>query len=474
MALLRAIVLSLLALHSLADLNIGFTSYDNDFIEPSYILGKNWNATTVVAQESIVQWADWLAAQGPWSVTTSKSFLAPSNNTHDYLSWAPYSWPNCTGVGNTTELTPQQIWVTCPYITLDGQFNPDYRTVNNTGAFSAMSDAVFYNAVAWTINGSSVYAANVASWINTWFLAPDTYMNPNLNYAQVVRGPGADTGTHTGVLDLKCMVKVVNAVLVLRAGNASEWTETIDSGLVNWTTTYIGWLTTNQIALQEAAATNNHGSYYYNQLAALQILVNDLAGANATIQKYFSTLYQNQVEASGEQPFEAARTRPYHYRCYNLAAMITNARLGAHVGFNAWNLTTSTGGTIKAALDFTMTVPPKNETASELFPDVGAGAAVYGDPQGTYATFLSSSEQDYPAEPFFFWDQPLSDSGWVRAHAGSAGAATPSGTSASTPASSGASASKNASARTRVLLGSPSERLLGAAIMVLIHVLLFA
>ena len=46
---------------------------------------------------------------------------------------------------------------------------------------------------------------------------------------------------------------------------------------------------------------SNHGSYYYSQLGALQILVNDLAGANATIQKYFSTLYQNQVEADGEQ-----------------------------------------------------------------------------------------------------------------------------------------------------------------------------
>jgi hypothetical protein len=79
-------------------------------------------------------------------------------------------------------------------------------------------------------------------------------MNPNLNYAQVIRGPHANIGAHTGVLDLKCMTKVVDAVLVLRAGNASEWTETIDSGLVNWTTTYIGWLTTNQIALQEAAA----------------------------------------------------------------------------------------------------------------------------------------------------------------------------------------------------------------------------
>lgn len=472
-ALLRAIVLSLLAAHSLADdLNIGFSSYDNDFLEPSYILGKNWNPTTVVAQESIVQWADWLAAQGPWSVTT-KPFLAPSNNTHDYLSWAPYAWPNCTGVGNTTELTQQQIWVTCPYVTLDGQFNPDYRTVNNSGDFSAMSDAVLYNALAWTINGSSVYASNVASWINTWFLAPDTYMNPNLDYAQVVRGPGADTGTHTGVLDLKCMTKVVDAVLILRGGKVPEWTEAIDSGLVNWTTTYIGWLTSNELALQEAASTNNHGSYYYSQLGALHILVNDLAGANATIQKYFSTLYQNQVEASGEQPFEAVRTRPYHYRCYNLAAMITNARLGAHVGFDAWNLTTATGGTIKAALDFTMTVPPGNETASELYPSVGAGAAVYGDPQGTYAKFLNSSEENYPAEPWFLWNQPLSDLGWVRAHAGGAGAATPSGTASGAAASSSAGAEKNESVRTRVLFGTPTELLLGVAIIVLIHVLLF-
>jgi hypothetical protein len=46
---------------------------------------------------------------------------------------------------------------------------------------------------------------------------------------------------------------------------------------------------------------SNHGSYYYNQLAALQILVNDTAGANATIQKYFSTLYKKQIGADGEQ-----------------------------------------------------------------------------------------------------------------------------------------------------------------------------
>lgn len=154
-----------------------------------------------------------------------------------------------------TSPSSDAVWVTCPYYQRDGEFNPDFRLVNNSGAFSAMADAVLYNSLAWVINGSSQYASNVASFIDTWFLANETYMNPNLDYAQVQRGPGSNKGTHTGVLDFKCMVKVVNAVLVLRAGNAPQWTSEIDSGLLAWTKTYIGWLTSSAIALEEAAAT---------------------------------------------------------------------------------------------------------------------------------------------------------------------------------------------------------------------------
>ena len=112
-----------------------------------------------------------------------------------------------------------------------------------------------------------------------------------------------------------------------------------------------------------------------------------------------------------------------------------------------------------------MTVPPKDEPASELFPSVGAGASVYGDPQGKYAAFLSTSQADYPSDQWFFWDQPLSDSGWVRAHATSSGTG---------PSAAATSTAKNASARTQVLFGSPGELLLGAVVMILIHGLLFA
>ena len=85
--LLFVVVLFLLAVRSLADLNVAYTSYYNDFIEPSYVLGKNWSSTTVVAQQSIVQWADWLAAKGPWCTFHSFSFPSLLKSPLPQIGW---------------------------------------------------------------------------------------------------------------------------------------------------------------------------------------------------------------------------------------------------------------------------------------------------------------------------------------------------------------------------------------------------
>jgi len=94
------------------------------------------------------------------------------------------------------------VWVTCPYYVRDGLFNPDGRLVDDVGNFSDMADAVLYNAMAWVLTGESKYSANAAHFVDTWFLNKDTSMNPNLNFAQMQRGPGpsGQTGSHTGVL----------------------------------------------------------------------------------------------------------------------------------------------------------------------------------------------------------------------------------------------------------------------------------
>lgn len=69
---------------------------------------------------------------------------------------------------------------------------------------------------------------------------------------------------------------------------------------------------------------SNHGTFYFAQLASLQIMNNDTDGAAATVQEYFTTTFLGQINANGDQPLESIRTRPYHYLAYNLAAMIVS------------------------------------------------------------------------------------------------------------------------------------------------------
>ncbi|KAL9709182.1 hypothetical protein Ac2012v2_007537 [Leucoagaricus gongylophorus] len=182
----------------------------------------------------------------------NKPFAPSSGDKHDYLSWAPYLWPNCSAVGNKTELTPEEIWMTCPYENRDGQFNPDARLVNNIGDFESLANAVLYNAIAFSITKNATFAESVASWIRTWFLNNSTLMNPNLNYAQVHRGPNSTDGTHTGILDLKCMVKIVSGVLILRKSNSTAWSAESDNGMKSWVSQYVNWLETKDIALMES------------------------------------------------------------------------------------------------------------------------------------------------------------------------------------------------------------------------------
>ncbi|KAI0088278.1 chondroitin AC/alginate lyase [Irpex rosettiformis] len=401
-------------------------NYANVFVDPNYVIGKNYSNTTFDAQQTILRWANDSAQGGPWSVTT-KQYLAPSGDKHDYTSFAVYSWADCSHVGNTTQLTPEQIWKTCPYVTIDGKLNPEADAIPNADDFDSLANAVLYNGLAWGITGSSTYATLVATYIKAWFLDADTFMNPNLNYAQMQRGPGQN-GTHTGVLDLKAMAKIASGILVLRDGKAQEWTSDIDKGFVGWINNYIGWLHTSPLALKEKSSTNNHGSYYFTQLAALQVMVGDIAGAKGTINEYLGgTLILGlgingfTVLMTASQPLESSRTRPFHYRAYNLAAMITTARIADYISLSpsVWTKTTSAGSTITSALSFSMSHlgdATSDTEKQELYPLVASVAAGVGDANNTYSKFLSHNDGSrYITDPTFFWSQPLSDLGYVAA-----------------------------------------------------------
>jgi len=146
---------------------------------------------------------------------------------------------------------------------------------------------------------------------------------------------------------------------------------------------------------------------------SLMLLVNDTAGATKVGRGYFGGIYKGQIASDGNQPMEATRSRPYHYRNFNIAGMITNARLLKYADptSNDWN-TTSSGATIQTAVDFLMATNPgvthETNVTAEIYPNVEAVAATYGDPQGKYGRFLNASGFPYKDDASFLWDQPLS------------------------------------------------------------------
>ncbi|KAG7095990.1 hypothetical protein E1B28_006673 [Marasmius oreades] len=390
------------------------TSYISDFVDPNFVLAKEFPFHTYQAEVTIVKWARQFSLKGPWSVV-DKPFAPPSGDKHDYLSWSPYSWPDCSNVGNTSVLPDEQVWTTCPYTLRDGEFNPDVRLINDVGNIDDLSNAVLYNSIAYVITGgnSNLFSRNAVHFLKIWFLDQDTRMNPSLTYAQILRGPDGQVGRHTGVLDMKGFVRIATAIEIFRKSNTTDWTPQIESGMIDWIKNYTSWIETDPAGLKEAAALNNHGTFYHVQLASLKLIVNDHEGAKDAIERYYNGQFLTQIEENGEQPLEAARTRPYHYHAYNIAAIISLARIAQYIDpeYNVWNRTSLKGGTLKKAMDFALSLDPTEtnevESVIEMFPYVAAIGSVFGDSDGKYKKFLEDGHPEYATDPHFLWNQPF-------------------------------------------------------------------
>ncbi|EKM60952.1 uncharacterized protein PHACADRAFT_156084 [Phanerochaete carnosa HHB-10118-sp] len=307
----------------------------------------------------------------------------------------------------TKSLAPSATWTTCPYVVRDGKVNPDTDELVGPDAAQDMSQSAVFNAIAYALQKNRAYSQNVASAIDTFFLSSSTGMHPNVNFGQLVRGLGKthQVGTFTGILDLRGMVKVVNAIQLLRSTKSPDWTSTREQSMMTWTQNYVSWLQNSDLGKEVSTKANNHLTFYVNQLASTKMLTGDTKGAATVLQNYFNNQFLDQISQSGEQPFEAVRTRPFHYRCFNLEAMITNAKLGDQLGLNFWTAKSKYGATIQTALDYAMSVNPKGEDVSDIFPHVATVAAAYGDPKGKYASFLQKYISSYQSQPFWFYDQ---------------------------------------------------------------------
>src|SRR3954466_4902684 len=122
-------------------------------------------ADATAARQALMQAADRALEQKPVSVMDKKK-VPPSGDKHDYLSQAPYWWPDPAKPDGK------------PYIRKDGQRNPEIDAIADHDNLGRLGDAVATLGLAYAYTGREVYAAHAARLVRAWFLDPATRMNP--------------------------------------------------------------------------------------------------------------------------------------------------------------------------------------------------------------------------------------------------------------------------------------------------------
>ena len=273
---------------------------------------------------------------GPWTVT-AKTLAPPSGDKHDYMSYGPYWWPNPKTTNGL------------PYVRRDGEVNPDFNSSKcDQPNLARMADAVKVLALAYYFSGEEKFAAHAARLLRAWYLDPATRMNPHLKYGQAI--PGITEGRGIGLIDTVSMLPVPDATRLLEP--SASWTEEDMRNLKAWFAHFLDWMVTSQLGKDEAAAKNNHGTWYDVQLVTYGLYVGEHGLARRVLEQAGTKRVAIQIRPDGSQPLELERTKSFGYSAMNLRGFLALCAVGKRMGIDLCSYTSPEGGSIRKAVEF--------------------------------------------------------------------------------------------------------------------------
>ena len=304
-----------------------------------------------------------------------KPVVPPSGDKHDYLSQAPYFWPDPSRPDGK------------PYIRKDGVRNPEIDRITDHRAIDGLVADTPTLALAYYSSGDERYAAKAASLVRAYFLDPTTRMNPNLEYAQFI--PGVNTGRGIGLIETRGFTRVVDAIGLIEGSKA--WTPEEDRGVKLWFAEFLRWMLESKNGKDESAAKNNHGTYYDLQIVSYALFLDRQPVAREVLERAKQTRIAAQIEPDGKMPLELARTNAWSYSAMNLDGMTELATLGDRAGVDLWHFEAADGRSIRKAILYLVPFAFGEKTwdaeqiggfsGQTLFPVLRRAAPHYDDPE---------------------------------------------------------------------------------------------
>ncbi len=284
-------------------------------------------------RKNILKEASWAMQQQPVTVTAQTSERS-AGGKHDFYSEGDYWWPD-----------PQN--PSGPYIQKDGMTNPENFTAHRQ-AMIRFSRIIGALASAYKITKDEKYVKHALIHLRAWFLDPETLMNPNLLFAQAIKG--RFTGRGIGIIDTIQLMEVAQGVLVME--NSPVFDRELLNGVRQWFSSYLSWLTSHPYGKDEMNAKNNHGTCWVMQVASFAKLTGNHDLLSFCSERYKTVLLPNQMASDGSFPLELARTKPYGYSLFNLDAMATICQILSDKKDNLWTFTLPDGRSIEKGIKF--------------------------------------------------------------------------------------------------------------------------
>lgn len=250
-----------------------------------------------------------------YSVVYNRTKIAQNFDSHDYYSMGLYYWPD--------ETKPDGL----PYIQIDGKINkesfyPCKEGLRKTAMLTFLASLMYY------FTSDKKYYNLLKDHLEHFFLNKETYMNPNLEHAQLIPGhPIHGNGRGIGIIDFGACCGYA-FVMIKNLYDLGMIEDSLYQPLAKWSKELLVWLETSKNGLAEKNEKNNHGTMYTLLRTQLHYFLGDLSNYK---EEYLSELDKRlklQIDPNtGRMEAELVRTRALAYSTMNIKAFIDTYKL---------------------------------------------------------------------------------------------------------------------------------------------------
>ena len=242
----------------------------------------------------LIALADSFLTKKPASVM-DKEKLPPSGDKHDFLSLAPFWWPDHT----KKDLMP--------YVYRDGKLNPEVYLVPDRNNIHDLIHRTKILSVAYHFTNNISYASKATELLQVWFINNDTRMNPNLQYSEIISGK--NNGTASGIITTSFFSEILESIQLIQ--NSSAWSVQDHKEMESWFEKYLEWLLNSDFGKREQKRLNNHGTWFDFQVSSISLFLNKTEIAIDILERNTEKAIGTKINQDGSQPYEIERSKPW-------------------------------------------------------------------------------------------------------------------------------------------------------------------